>query len=58
MVECKGCAERREKLLALANSMAAWVRRPVGPPPIKIPTRPVQQPNDKPKTGKVNEKHD
>jgi hypothetical protein len=40
VVSCEGCKERREAFMAAAKKMTAWLRNPVGPPPINLSQRP------------------
>ncbi len=43
MKPCAECEERRRKFVAMMHAMHAWIKNPVGPPPITQPI-PDQQP--------------
>jgi len=43
MIDCEGCAERREKLKAHLKAIAEWIKNPSGSPSplsIKLPPAP------------------
>jgi hypothetical protein len=45
--ECKGCHERRVKMIAAGNALVEWIKNPRGAPPHMMqPPRP--QPNSFP----------
>lgn len=44
MIDCKGCAERREKIIAHMKAMAEWIKNPAGPSPFPSSIKPPSAP--------------
>jgi hypothetical protein len=43
LIDCEGCAERREKIMAQMKAIAEWIKNPAGSPnPLssKLPSAP------------------
>ena len=44
LIDCEGCAERREKIKAHMRAIAEWIKNPAGSPsPLSIKSPPAPQ---------------